>query len=146
MEGYESLYAKTRMLQSDNSIGNLMMNEDDNHSWRAFLIDLDFAIKEQREESSGAGSKTATRVFMAIDVLVGKKHSFMHDLDSWSHFFGCYFGFASTTVSQMRGVGVVSTFENWNYTDTEVLAKQKLGTIADEAIFIKTISSSSILI
>jgi hypothetical protein len=51
-----------------------MMNEDgDNPSWRAFIIDLDLAIKEQREGSSGARGKTGTREFMAIGVLYGEK-------------------------------------------------------------------------
>jgi hypothetical protein len=43
------------MLQSNISISNLMMNEDDdNPSRQAFIIDLDLAIKEQRDDSSGA--------------------------------------------------------------------------------------------
>jgi hypothetical protein len=84
IEGYESLHTRTRILQCDISKGNLMMNEeDDNPSWRAFLIDLDLAIKEQRDESSGARGKTGTRAFMAIGVLLGEKHSFKHDLESF---------------------------------------------------------------
>jgi len=75
IERYESLHARTGTLQSDNSIGNLMMNEDDdNRSWRAFLIDLDLAIKEQRDGSSGARGKADTRAFMAIGVLYGEQH------------------------------------------------------------------------
>lgn len=69
-----------------------MMNEDnDNPSWRAFVIDLNFAIKEQREESLGARAKIGTRAFMAIGVLYGKKHTFMHDLESffWVFFWIC---------------------------------------------------------
>jgi hypothetical protein len=59
-------------------ISHLMMNEDDdNTSWPAFLIDLDLAIKEQRDESSGARGKTG------IGVLLGEKHSFKHDLESF---------------------------------------------------------------
>jgi hypothetical protein len=88
---YESLHTLACMLQRDVSIGNLMMNEeDDNPSWRSFLIDLDLAIKEQREAVSGARGKTGTRAFMAIGVLLGEKHSFMHDLDSWSRSFECF--------------------------------------------------------
>jgi hypothetical protein len=84
IEGYESLHTETGMLQSDISVGNLMMNEDDdNPFWGAFLIDLDLAIKEQRQGSSGARSKTGTRAFMAIGVLLGEKHSFKHDLESF---------------------------------------------------------------
>jgi UDP-galactose transporter len=53
-----------------------MMNEDDdNPSWPSFLIELDLAIKEQGDGSSGAHGKTSTRAFMAIGVLYGEKHS-----------------------------------------------------------------------
>lgn len=58
-----------------------MINEDkENLSWPAFLINLDLAIREQRVDVSGATGKTSMRVYMVIDVLLGKKHSFMHDL------------------------------------------------------------------
>ena len=85
IDGYESLQTRGGMLQCDISPNNLMMNEeDDNPSWRAFLIDLDLAIKEQREKSSGARGKTGTRAFMAIGVLLDDElHSFMHDLESF---------------------------------------------------------------
>lgn len=53
--GYEPLHDRGSMLQRDVSIGNLMMNEDVNSpSWPSFLIDLDLAIKSEREEPSGA--------------------------------------------------------------------------------------------
>lgn len=50
IEGSESLHTRAGMLQSDLSIGNPMMNEDNNNpSWPAFIIDLDLAIRQQRE-------------------------------------------------------------------------------------------------
>uniref|UniRef100_A0A0B7KK89 Fungal-type protein kinase domain-containing protein n=1 Tax=Bionectria ochroleuca TaxID=29856 RepID=A0A0B7KK89_BIOOC len=54
----------------------------------SIIFDLDLSIKEQREVSSGAKGKTSTRAFMAIGVLLGEQHSFMHDLESffWVHF------------------------------------------------------------
>jgi len=83
IEGHESLRRETGMLQGDISINNLMMNEDEyNPSWRSFLIDLDLAIKEQREGPSGARGKTGTRAFMAVGLLLGEEHSFMHELES----------------------------------------------------------------
>jgi serine/threonine protein kinase len=93
--GYESLYALAGMLQCDISPNNLMVNEDDdNPSWHAFLIDLDLAIKEDREKPSGARGKTGTRAFMAIGILYDdEQHSFMHDVESSP---GCYFGYAFT--------------------------------------------------
>ena len=83
IEGNESLHSRGGMLQRDISLNNLMVHEDDeNPSWRAFLIDLDLAINEQREMSSGARGKTGTRAFMAIGVLLDdEQDSFMHDLE-----------------------------------------------------------------
>jgi hypothetical protein len=73
INGYESLHIRAGMLQCDISLNNLMINEeDDDPSWPAFLIDLDLAIKENREELLGARGKTGTRAFMAIGVLLDK--------------------------------------------------------------------------
>ena len=44
-------------------------------------IELDLAIKEQQESTSGARGKTGTRAFMAIGAPLGEQHSFMHDLE-----------------------------------------------------------------
>ena len=132
--GYESLHTKAGMLKCDISPNNLMINEDDNNpSWPAFLIDLDLAIKENREKPSGARGKTGTRAFMAIGVLHDdEQHSFMYDLESffWVLFWICihYNG------SQGR---VVQQFNKWNYANTEDLAKLKLGTVSDDNIFRK---------
>ncbi len=138
IEGHESLYTEASMLQRDISVNNLVINEDDdNPSWRSFLIDLDLAIKEQREGATGARGKTGTRAFMAIGVLYDdEKHSFMHDLESffWVLFWICihYNG-----PNEER---VVPQFDKWNFVDTEELAKLKLGTVSDEGIFNKTIT------
>jgi hypothetical protein len=112
-----------------------MINEDkENPSWPSFLIDLDLAIKEQRVSVSGANGKTGTRAFMAIGSLLGEKHSFMHDLESffWVIFWICI---------HYEGPGngrVVPRFDDWNFAHTEVLADLKKGTISDEADFVKT--------
>nr|KMM71460.1 hypothetical protein CPAG_07767 [Coccidioides posadasii RMSCC 3488] len=124
IRGYQSLHERAGMIQSDISLGNLMVNEeDDDSSQKAFLIDLDLAVKEQREGFSGARGKTGTRAFMAIGVLYGEKHSFMHDLESffWVLFWICI---------HYEGPGkgrVVKRFEKWNYMDTEDLAAAKKG-------------------
>jgi hypothetical protein len=140
MEGYESLHTQTGMLQSDISIGNLMVNEDDdNPSWRAFIIDLDLAIKEKREGSSGARGKTGTRAFMAIGVLYGEKHSFMHDLES---FFWVFFWICIHYNGPNEKSRVVSRFEKWNYVDMEELAELKKGTVSHEGDFKKTMDEN----
>jgi Fungal protein kinase len=111
------------MLQRDISINHLMMNEDeDNPSWPSFLIDLDLAVKEQREYASGARGKTGTRAFMAIGVLLGEQHSFMHDLES---FFWVLFWICIHYNGPYQGSRVVPKFDKWNYVDTEELAKLK---------------------
>ncbi|KAI5456214.1 kinase-like domain-containing protein, partial [Mariannaea sp. PMI_226] len=134
IDGHESLH-KAGLLHRDISINNLMINEDDNNpSWRSFLIDLDLAIKESRTEASRSEGKTGTRAFMAIGALLGGQHSFMHDLESffWVLFWICihYNGPAEEKV--------VLRFDKWNYVDTEELAGIKLGISADEHIFLKT--------
>jgi Fungal protein kinase len=113
-----------------------MMNEDDTiHSWSAFLIDLDLAIREQRQGSSGARGKTGTRAFMAIGELLDEKHSFMHGYESffWVLFWICVHYDGTNKESR-----VVPEFEKWNYVDMEELAKLKKGTVAHEGDFIRT--------
>ncbi|KMU88425.1 hypothetical protein CIHG_06225 [Coccidioides immitis H538.4] len=133
--GYESLYTKAGLIQSDISPRNLLVNEDDNNpSWRSFLIDLDLAIRAQRDGFSGARGKTGTRAFMAIGVLYGEKHSFMHDLESffWVLFWICI---------HYEGPGRarhVEDFEQWNYMNTRDLAGAKKGVISDESDFLTT--------
>ncbi|KAI1144702.1 hypothetical protein F4825DRAFT_477323 [Nemania diffusa] len=137
ISGHESLH-RAGILHRDISINNLMINEDDsNPSWPAFLIDLDFAIREQREGASGAKGKTGTRAFMAIGALIGEQHFFMHDLESffWVLFWICIH---DNGPGGKRLDRVVPQFDTWNYADTDELAKLKLGTVCDEDIFRKT--------
>jgi len=60
-----------------------MNEEDDNPSWKLFLINLDLVIKEKWEGLLGVWGKTSIRAFMAIGVLLGEKHSFRHNLESF---------------------------------------------------------------
>ncbi|KAG5292243.1 PKc-like superfamily domain-containing protein [Histoplasma ohiense] len=135
IKGYMSLYQKTGLMQSDISPRNLLVNEDkDNPSFRAFLIDLDLAIRVNRDGFSGARGKTGTRPFMAIGVLFGERHSFMHDLESffWVLFWICI---------HYEGPGrarTVKRFEKWNYMDTDDLADTKKGVITIERDFLRT--------
>ena len=139
IEGHESLH-KIDSLHRDISINNLMINEDvDNPSWPAFLIDLDLGIKESREAASGAEGITGTWAFMAIGALQGEQHSFMHDLESffWVLFWICIH-YDGPHLSRN-----VPRFERWNYVeDSEELAGMKLGVVAKEAIFMKTVTDN----
>ena len=69
---------------------------------------------------------------MAIGVLLGEKHSFMHDLES---FFWVLFWICIHYNGPNEKGKVVSGFEKWNYVDMGELAKLKLGTVSDEEIF-----------
>ncbi|KKK17119.1 hypothetical protein ARAM_006192 [Aspergillus rambellii] len=133
---YESLLIKTGLLQGDISTGNLIINENN-----AFLIDLDLAIRENREQPPGARGKTGTRAFMAIGLLLGEKHSFMHDLESffWVLFWICihFSGEAEKVLSR-----VVPEFDKWNYVSMDELAKLKKGTIAHEGDFIRLVNDN----
>jgi hypothetical protein len=130
----------TNVVQSDISIGNLMMNEDEsNPSWPSFLIDFDLGIRQDRDKPSGAPKKTGTRAFMAIGALYGEKHSFMHDLES---FFWVLFWVCVHYNGPDKGGRVVPRFEKWNYVDTEELAELKKGTVAHEGDFIKTLEEN----
>ncbi|GAP86527.1 putative serine threonine-protein kinase Sgk2 [Rosellinia necatrix] len=134
IKGHKSLY-QAGFLHRDISINNLMINEDDkNPSWPSFLIDLDLAIKIDRQKASGAKEKTGTRAFMAIGVLSGDHHSFMDDLESfyWVLLWICihYDG-----AGQGRRVAM---FDEWNSVDTEVLLQWKQGTLSKK-IFNETV-------
>ncbi|KAF1358632.1 hypothetical protein EJ07DRAFT_122543 [Lizonia empirigonia] len=140
IEGYESLHKRAGMLQCDISPNNLMVNEDEeNPSWRAFLIDLDLAIKEQREKSSGARGKTGTRAFMAIGVLLDEEnHSFMHDLES---FFWVLFWICIHYDGPTKDIGATE-FEKWNYVNMEELAELKSGLVSRERHFLNRITKA----
>ncbi|KAJ0344354.1 hypothetical protein KNSL1_009466 [Colletotrichum chrysophilum] len=133
IEGHESLY-KAGILHRDISINNLMINEDSgNPSWPAFLIDLDLAIREQREGASGAKGKTGTRAFMAIGAMLGEQHSFMHDLES---FFWVLFWICIHYDADGKDVGPTE-FDGWNYESDNKLVRLKKGEIIDEEDFLR---------
>ncbi|KAG6131201.1 hypothetical protein E4U12_003842 [Claviceps purpurea] len=127
IKGHKSLYEKG-ILHSDISITNLMINEDPgNPSRKSFLIDLDFAISTEREKPSRAQGKTGTRAFMAIGLLEGAEHTFMHDLESffWVLFWICI---------QYEGPGKAiepTRYESWDYLPDMALACLKSGVICD---------------
>ncbi|KAH8731711.1 hypothetical protein GQ44DRAFT_745770 [Phaeosphaeriaceae sp. PMI808] len=124
---HESLL-DANILHRDISIGNIMLNtaEDD-----GFLIDLDLAIKIDRQNASGAPSKTGTKVFMAIGALYGEDHNFMHDLESffWVLFWVCvHWNGPGRSRSKTK-------YDSWNYEPTQKLAEIKKGKVDEEDKF-----------
>jgi hypothetical protein len=132
LEGHQSLLEKIDVMHRDISINNLLMNS------KGFLIDLDLAIKRHRLSASGAKGKTGTRAFMSIGALLGEQHSFMDDLES---FFWVLFWICIHYDGPGKG-SVVRRFDSWNYTDTDELAKLKLGTITKESVFTDTVTDN----
>ena len=92
--GHQRLLQQMGILHRDISIGNILIAEDENEG---FLIDLDHAVRVDREGSSGAKGRTGTKVFMSIGLLLQSDserrlpHSFMDDLESvfWLLFWIC---------------------------------------------------------
>jgi len=74
---------------------------------------------------------------MAIGVLLGEKHSAMHDYES---FFWVLFWICIHHNNPKRSGRVVPMFEKWNYVNTEELAILKLGIVADEEDFLETLT------
>ncbi|KAG5914294.1 hypothetical protein E4U61_005901 [Claviceps capensis] len=113
IKGHQSLY-EAGILHRGISINNLMINEERNESWPHFLIDLDHAIKIDRHDASNERNKTGTRAFMAIGLLQGEKHSFLHDLESffWVLFWTCIHYGKSGKDSRIS-----PRFVKWNHLD-----------------------------
>ncbi|KUI73954.1 hypothetical protein VM1G_09464 [Cytospora mali] len=137
IQGHQSLRSEAGLLHRDISINNMMVNEKTHDSpWTGFLIDLDYSIQEAQLLASGARDRTGTKAFMAIGVLRGEQHSFMHDLESffWVLFWICI---------HYDGLGrgrVVDEFDKWKYVAMKPLAVIKLGTVADEEMFRQTMA------
>jgi Fungal protein kinase len=85
------LLSSTGIIHCDISKGNLINEDKGNPYWRAFLIDLDLAFKEEHTERCDATRKTGIKVFMSIGALKDNKdknYGFTDDLES---FFGVLF-------------------------------------------------------
>ncbi|KAL7937557.1 hypothetical protein V8C35DRAFT_292804 [Trichoderma chlorosporum] len=134
IQAHKSLRQKANYLHRDISINNLLTREDGPIGQKGLLIDFDLAIKEQRIKNSGAKGKTGTSAFMAIGVLLGKPHSFMHDLES---FFWVLFWICVHYVGPGKTRGSKSKFENWNSISDDDLAGVKLMVVYNSEIFCK---------
>ncbi|KAG6132527.1 hypothetical protein E4U38_003307 [Claviceps purpurea] len=111
IKGHQSLY-EAGILHRDISISNLMINEETNESWPHFLIDLDHAIEIDRHDASNERNKTGTRAFMAIGLLQGEKHSFLHDLES---FFWVLFWICIHYGKYGKDSRISPRFDKWNH-------------------------------
>ena len=134
INGHRELYEKAGILHRDISANNLMINEENGEPYHdSFLIDLDLAIDSKRIGPSGAPGITGTLVFMAIGILRGETHSFMHDLESffWVLFWICVHYTGSDTERNN------TRYTLWNFSDVSDLADRKTGVISvNDQIFL----------
>ncbi len=102
-----------------------------------FLVDLNIEATLS-SESPQSSSLAGTKVFMAIGAILGKCHSFMHDLES-------FFWVLVWIWIHWNGPGKKarkSEFEEWNYLSTTRLARDKAGLVSTERDFDSTIERS----
>jgi serine/threonine protein kinase len=116
------------ILHRDISIGNVLITEDES---KGLLIDLDHAIRINRDQNSGETGSIGTKIFMSIGLLSQRddqfrQHSFMDDLESmfWLLFWIC------VHYSGPDGSPVQSTYyEDWNFFSPMQLGTLKAGTV-----------------
>lgn len=88
IKGHRALVSRG-ILHRDISINNILIDRTPSSSQKGILIDLDYAIKMSRLESSGAPHRTGTYVYMAIEILDNENtvHDPRHDLESFLYVF-----------------------------------------------------------
>lgn len=82
IKAHRSLYIKGNILHRDISENNIIITDPKKTGFTGMLIDLDLA-KELGTARSGARCRTGTMEFMAIEVLLGRSHTYRHDLESF---------------------------------------------------------------
>ncbi|KAA6410556.1 MAG: serine threonine- kinase Sgk2 [Lasallia pustulata] len=80
---HRSLYMDGKILHRDISENNIIITDPGMaDGFKGMLIDLDLA-KEEGKGPSGAGHRTGTLEFMAIEVLLGISHTYRHDIEAF---------------------------------------------------------------
>ncbi|KAG5990187.1 hypothetical protein E4U52_004875 [Claviceps spartinae] len=135
IEGHRSLY-QADILHRDIFINNLMVREESGKE--GFIIDLDLAIDMKRANTvtdaaeRSQRTRTCTRAFMAIGILEGEAHTFLHDLES---FFWVLFWICIHYGKSGEGSRRSSTYEDWNYVDDKMLAGYKRNLLSSYKLF-----------
>ena len=130
IKGHKSL-REAGFLHRDISINNLIINEDGDNL-TSFLIDLDLAITDPRVTTSRAKGRTGTKAFMAIGVLRGDPHTFMHDLES---FFWVLFWICTHHNEPSKNPKDHTLYDGWNYHAVEDLADLKYAAVSSHSTF-----------
>ena len=118
-----------------------MNEENDNPFWLAFLIDFNFAIKEQQEGLLEVWGKTGIKAFMVIGVLLSKIHSAQHD---FKLFFQVLFWIYIYYNRLSKDIGLME-FKYQNYKSDRKLAGLKKSIVDDEGDFLKSVDNNFLL-
>jgi serine/threonine protein kinase len=82
VKGHQSLYIDGQILHRDVSKDNIMITSNpEEGAPKGFLIDLDVSQRLDDNNPKKPG-RHGTRPFMAMGVLLGKEHTYRHDLES----------------------------------------------------------------
>ncbi|KAJ6561754.1 hypothetical protein B0H19DRAFT_1375088 [Mycena capillaripes] len=84
LECYRWLYEGPKIMHHDISVNNLMFRKVDGKMY-GILNDFDLAVFHENEDHSAPRSRTGTRRFMSLDLLVTNlpEHLYRHDLESF---------------------------------------------------------------
>ncbi|KAG6147827.1 hypothetical protein E4U37_007778 [Claviceps purpurea] len=124
IKAHRSLYMESGILHRDISINNIIITEPAKaDGYKGMLIDLDLA-RDITKDPSGQRHRTGTIEFMAIGVLLGRQHTYRHDLESFLYVF---IWLCFVYGSKGKGREPMDAIPGWSKRSLDVIAEMKLG-------------------
>ncbi|KAG6221742.1 hypothetical protein E4U26_005784 [Claviceps purpurea] len=124
IKAHRSLYMESGVLHRDISINNIIVTEPAKaDGYKGMLIDLDLA-RDITKDPSGQRHRTGTIEFMAIGVLLGRQHTYRHDLESFLYVF---IWLCFVYGSKGKGREPMDAIPGWSKRSLDVIAEMKLG-------------------
>ncbi|KAG6235282.1 hypothetical protein E4U24_008341 [Claviceps purpurea] len=124
IKAHRSLYMESGILHRDISINNIIVTEPAKaDGYKGMLIDLDLA-RDITKDPSGQRHRTGTIEFMAIGVLLGRQHTYRHDLESFLYVF---IWLCFVYGSKGKGREPMDAIPGWSKRSLDVIAEMKLG-------------------
>lgn len=128
IRAHRSLYQAGNILHRDVSEANIILTHQNSvKDFTSILIDLDIARKKNHC-SSGAPRRTGTMLFMAIEALRGKPHTYRHDLESFLYVLIWLCARRGWQLNHNVQNGLKSSLlRHWQTGDYETIANNKRG-------------------
>ncbi|KAG6310268.1 hypothetical protein E4U44_005702 [Claviceps purpurea] len=124
IKAHRSLYMESGILHRDISINNIIITEPAKaDAYKGMLIDLDLA-RDITKDPSGQRHRTGTIEFMAIGVLLGRQHTYRHDLESFLYVF---IWLCFVYGPKGKGREPMDAIPGWSKRSLDVIAEMKLG-------------------